>query len=389
MLTPANPGLFAQAINSPHQVVVRISVLDGQGDKLDEIEFQDGAVSANLASQVTRTADLLVPPRLSPKTESDLLFPNGNRLYIERGIDLGCGAADLLPVFHGRIQAVWDVPGGPLKVKAVDLAGDVRDAGFIVPTNSVPDAPIQAEFQRLVKGALPTATFGPSDGFSPLVGERTWDTDRAQALDDLANSVGAFWYTLPDGRFVIRRVPWTVPQSTVLRIADGLADAQTASVCDTTQRIPGTDLPYLWATSSTRERSREEVANVVTVSAELVNGQIPLVFSAADNDTASVTYIGGNFGIKSKAVRSDVAQTAQQVQTMAEATLKRSKAILDNWSLQVIPDPRIELGDCIEVACQNVTSVQVVAALRMPLHATGRMDLGTRALNAALVVAQL
>lgn len=385
MLSPANPGLFAQAINTSHQAVVRVSVLDGKGDKLEEIVINDGSVSATLGSQVTRTADLLVPASLSPKTETDLLFPGGNRLFIERGIDTGCGSMDLLPIFHGRIQTVWDVPDGPLKVKAIDLAGDVRDAGFTVPTNSVPDAPIQSEFQRLVKGALPTATFGPSDGFSPLVGERTWDTDRAQALDDLASSVGAFWWTLADGRFVIRRVPWTVPQVTVLRVTDNLR----GSVCETGERTPAADLPFLWAAQSTRERSREQVSNVITVSAELVNGEAPLVFTVADNDPASVTYIGGNFGIKSKAVRTDVAQTAAQVQTMAESTLKRSKAILDNWSLQTIPDPRIELGDCLQVACQGVVSVQVVAAFRMPLHPTGRMDIGTRALNAELVVIEL
>lgn len=384
MLSPANPGLFAQAVNQSHRAVFRVSVLDGQGDKLEEIDFNDGSVTATLGSQVTRNADLLVPPSLSPKTESGLLFPNGNRLLIERGIDTGCGVADLMPVFHGRIQAIWDVPDGALKVKAIDLAGDVRDAGFTVPTNSVPEASIQEEFQRLVKGALPTATFGPSDGFSPPVGERTWDTDRAQALDDLANSVGAFWWTLADGRFVIRRVPWTVPQAAVLRIVDNTR----ASVCDP-EGVPAPGLPYLWASYSTRERSREQVFNVVTVSAELTNGEEPLVFTVADTDPGSVTYIGGNFGVKSKSVRSDVAQSAAQVQTMAETTLKRSKAILDNWSLQTIPDPRIELGDCVEVNCQGVASVQVVAAFRMPLSPTGRMDIGTRALNAQVVVTQL
>lgn len=385
MLTPANPGLFAQAINSSHRAVMRVTVLDGQGDPIQEIPISDGSVSATLGSQVTRNAEILVPPALSPKTETDLLFPNGNRLLIERGIDLGCGNIDLLPVFHGRIQTIWDTPDGPLRVKAIDLAGDVRDAGFVVPTNSIPTAPIQQEFQRLVKGALPTAVFGPSDGFSSLVGERTWDTDRAQALDDMANSVGAFWYTLPDGRFVIRRVPWTIPRSPELRVTDNLR----TTVCQTAQGVPAADLPYLWATSSTRERSREQVVNIVTVSAELVNGTAPLVFTAADSDPTSITWIGGNFGIKSKAIRTDVAQSGAQVQTMAETSLKRARAILDNWSLQVMPDPRLELGDCVEVACQNVVSVQVVGAFRLPLSPTGRMDVGTRALNAETVVSQL
>lgn len=383
MLSPFNAELYAQAINASHRAVFRVSVLDGKGDKLDEINFHDGSVSATLGSQVTRTVDLLVPASLSPKTESDLLFPNGNRLYIERGIDLGCGPADLLPVFHGRIQTVWDIPDGPLKVKAVDLAGEIRDAGFITPTNAVPTAAIHDEFQRLVKGALPSATFGSDlDIYISQVGERTWDTDRAQALDDLVNSVGAFWYTLPGGQFVIRRVPWTFPRTPTLRLTDNTIRT---TACEGARTPSTADMPYLWVTYSTRERSREQVVNVVTVAAELVNGSAPLIYTATDNDPASVTYVGGNFGIKSRHVRSDVAQTPAQIQTIAETTLKRSKAILHNWSLQTIPDPRIELGDCVEVACQGVASVQVIGALRMPLNPTGRMDIGTRALNAQLV----
>ena len=385
MLTPTSPALFAQAINVSHRAVFRVTVTDGQGDPIQEIDFLDGSVSATLGSQVTRNAELMVAPSLSPRTETDLLFPNGNRLYIERGIDLGCGQPDLLPVFHGRIQTVWDVPDGACRIKAIDLAGDIRDAGFVIPTNSIPNAAIQDEFQRLVKGALPSATFGPSDIFASQVGARTWDSDRAQALDDMANSVGAFWYTLADGRFVIRRVPWTIPRTTELRITDNMR----ASVCDRSEAVPGTDLPYLWAAYSTRERSREQVFNVVNVASELVDGTEPIMYVAADTDPTSVTYIGGNFGIKSRHVRTDVAQNAAQVQTIAETTLKRSKAILDNWSLQTVPDPRIELGDCTEVVCQGITSLQVVAALRMPLNPTGRMDLGTRALNAQLVVSQL
>lgn len=381
MLTPFDPYLFAQAINRPHQPAFRVTVLDGLGVPLQTIEYLDGGVTATLSSQVTRNAEILIDPALSPADETGLLYPNGNRLYIERGIGFGCDTSDLLPVFHGRINAVFDTPDAPTRITAVDLAADVRDAGFTVPTNSVATSPILDEFQRLVTGALNSATFGPSDAFAPLVGARTYDTDRAQALDDLANSVAAFWYTLPDGRFVMRRVPWTVPAAPSLIIYDQLA----ADVCQLEGADPATS--FLYATSSTRARTRDSVANVITVAAELVDGTPPYVYTAADTDPTSPTYIGGNFGVKSRHVRTDVAGSPAQARLMAESALARTKALTDGWSVQAVPDPRIELGDCVEVQCQRKASVQIVAALRMPLNPKGKMDISTRALLPALVQA--
>lgn len=380
MLSPVNASLWAQAINRPHQAAFRITVLDGRGEKIQTIDYLDGAVSATLSSQVTRNAEIMIDPALSPADENGLLYPNGNRLFIERGIDYGCGNVDLLPVFHGRINAVYDTASAPTRITAVDLAGDVRDAGFTVPTNSVPTAAILDEFKRLVSDALGTAVFGPCDAFAPLVGARTYDNDRAQALDDLANSVGALWYTLADGRFVLRRVPWTVPQTPGLILYDKLAP----QACELEGTEP--ESGFLYATASTRARTRDSVSNVITVAAELVDGSPPYVYTAADTDPASPTWIGGNFGVKSRQVRTDVASSQAQVRLMAQSTLARAKALTENWSVQTIPDPRIELGDCVQVWCQRKTSIQVVGALRMPLNPQGKMDIATRALLPDLVL---
>lgn len=381
MLTPLNP-MYADAINRSHRAVFKIEVLDGLGRFLDEISHLDGSVSATLGSQVTRNAELLLDPKLSPKEPGDLLYPAGNRIRISRGIDLGCGGTpEMFTIFHGRINTIWENARSPLRLNAVDLTADIRDAGFTVPETPNPNTSINTEFRRIVSGALGSATFGVSDSFANEVGERSWDTDRSQALDDLANSVSAFWYTLANGDFVMRRVPWTISRAPVLTFTDGLGPAGCGP-----NFVPGTDgLPYLWAADSTRERSREQVFNVITVAAEHVNGQVPIVATASDGDPTSPTWIGGNFGIKSRHVRTDVALTESQVRLMARGTLRRSKAFTDSWSLQTMPDGRLELGDCVRVACQRVESIQIIAAFRIPLSAKGRMDIGTRGLLPELV----
>lgn len=386
MLIPSDPPRWRQAINLPHQPVFKVTVLNGSGATLSTIDYLDGSVSATLGSQVTRTAEILVNPALSPLTSADLLYPNGNRLYIERGLDYGCGITDLLPVFHGRINKVIDVPDGPTRISCVDLAGDVRDAQFPVPTQSVATNSILEEYKRLVSDALPSASFGASDTYAAVVGVRTWDVDRAQGLDDMSNAVSSFWYTLAGGQFVMRRYQWTIPNTPILRITDDL-DTLTCRGDAEPNLFPG--LSYLYAAGSQRERSREQVFNVITVASELVNGQTPYVYTASDTDPASPTYIGGNYGFKSRHVRSDVAQSAGQVRLMADNTLRRTKALTDTWALQTVPDARLELGDCIYVGCQRKFSVQVIAAIRMPLNPKSSMEIGTRALIPSLIVGAL
>lgn len=380
MLTPVNL-LYEQAINRPHTAAVKAEVLTGSGVFLSEIPILDGNVSITLGSQVTRTLDLVLDPALSPADHTGLLYPAGNRMRISRGISYGCGDPDLFEVFEGRINRIVDNRRSPLTLQAVDLSGDIRDAGFIVPQTPNPLSSIAEEFQRLVLEALPSATFGTSDPFGAIVGERSWDTDRSQALDDLANSVGAFWYTLANGDFVMRRVPWTIPRTPDLIITDVLAPNACAP-----GRDPETTLPWLYASDASRERSREQVFNIISVSAEHVNGDDPLLAIESDTDPASPTWIGGNFGIKSRQQRTDVALTAAQVDQMARTTLRRSIALTDSWSFQTVPDARLELGDCVLVQCQNVESVQVIGAIRMPLNPKGAMQIGTRALLPELVI---
>lgn len=369
-------ALFNRSINRSHTMAVKVSVLDGNGSFLSTIPILDGTVSATLASQVTRSAELVIDRSLSPVDATDLLYPAGNRLYIERGVDYCNGLVEVLPVFHGRIESVIDTSRAPVRLRAVDLAGDIRDANFPVPGNTIVGQPIISEFQRLVTEALPSATFGPSDTFGVPVGAQSWDTDRSQALDDLAKSVGAFWYTLADGRFVIRRVPWTYSRDADATVYDGI-DPNTG--CQSGNPTPPAGL-YVTATEAVRERSRTQVFNIVSVSAERVDGTPPITAVARDSVATSPTWIGGNFGVKTLVVRTDIALSQGQAQTIADTTLSRSKALTDSWGLHTTPDPRVELGDCLLIRCNGVVSTQVVSSLRMPLNAGGKMDISTRAL---------
>lgn len=350
--------LYRRVLAAPHRRIVRVEVLDGSGVVLEpKLRILGGQVQATLGSQVTRKGKVEVPWALVPQRDTDLLAPMGNQLAIHRGVEFGDGQQVWFPQMVGRIN---DVDGASLEV--VDVAGELGDAGFEVPTSSRAGDPTLSEFRRLVSDGYPQAVFGPCDELFAPVPEVTWESDRAKALDDLAAAVGAFWYTRGDGRFVLRRIPWLVaPAADQFRPV--LADGPGGLVTDSKPRM-----------------SRGTVYNGVTVLGERADGGEPVRWTALDSDPASPTRWGGPFGRKLLQVQLQTAATPAQARTTGEAYLARAKALTESWTLTCVPDPSLELGDVATVQARGRTSVQVLAGITMPLDVDGSMQLTTRAL---------
>jgi hypothetical protein len=102
-----------------------------------------------------------------------------------------------------------------------------------------------------------------------------WVVFTGRIQDSLATSVGALWYPLADGRFTLRRFPWTQTGQPVVVYRDG----PTGSV-----------------SKSFPARTRTSVTNSLTVVSERLNGAPPQYATERDDQPASATYIDGNFG---------------------------------------------------------------------------------------------
>ena len=215
-------GLDAQyrdALTRPHTVYNRVDVLARDGTVLysgavdDGLPFIDGSVRATLNSRVARVLTMTVDRSWFPLLPSGaidtggLLAPFGNRLAAYRGIRYGDGSVISFPVFYGRIETVAMNRSGTVSLTANDLAADVVDALFERPESSVTSNTISTEFRRLVTGAVSDATFGSSDLTGVKIAPITWQSDRAQALDDMSATVAMLWYPLADGSFVQRLTP--------------------------------------------------------------------------------------------------------------------------------------------------------------------------------------
>lgn len=360
MLVGGTDLLYRSVLAAGHRHYVRVEVWSGNGVLLEEdLVFGTGSVSATLNSRVSRNLSLDVAFELYPDDPGDLLAPFGNELRVYRGVELGDGSTNYVwQVFRGKITSVTQSSGG-CSLTAADRAAEVIDVAFASPQNSQTANTVSQEFVRLVSDAVSNASFGASDNFAKRVEQLTWEFDRGSALDELATSVGALWFPLANGDFVLRRYPWSVTGVSVLTFTD----ATGGTVLD-------------WSVS----RSRTSIFNVVTVTGERLNGDAPVYATATDDTVGSPTSVNGGFGVRSRVERLQTPSTQGGAQSAANALLRTYVAPTEQWVLQVVPDASLELGDVTRVQVGGRDEVQVVTDFTMPLDLSANMTVLTRSL---------
>lgn len=365
MLPGGNDLLYRNALAGSHQPYLRIEVwvADGSERLVDDLIIESGAVRATLTSRVTRTFDFQVEEGLYPFEPDGLLNPYSREVRAFRGIEFADGNRYSWQVFRGRITKSR-LSEGVCQVSCSDRAADVVSARFEVPENSTVGELISTEIKRLISDALPDATFGAFDSFFATVPVETWEHDRAAALDEMATTIGAFWYALPDGDFVLRSVPWTVPGLPVVILSDGTVNSPA--------------LPIIL--TSAAERSRETVFNSITATGERTDGTVPVFYTARDNNPENPTFIDGPFGIRNKLLNLRTPQTEDAVRAAAEDWLRRSTALTDTWSFSCPVDAALELGDVLRLDVRGHKNIiQVVEGFDVPMTVEGVMSVVCRA----------
>ena len=372
MLTGGADPLYRRVLASVTIPYARIDVFNGSGVKLGELKygqrglnrageliFFSGSVSATLSSRVARTLNFTVHESLYPVNPGDLLAPYGNFIRAYAGVLLGDGNNKYVwQVFEGRIQDTSLDSAGTVTVACSDRAADVIDNGFTVPQNSSVGVLAAEQIRQLITDGFPGATFGTFDTFGQTMPQLTWESDRGSALDEIAQSLGAFWYPLANADFVLRKIPWTVAGTPVVTFADG----DNGSVAG--YRVT---------------RSRSEVYNIVTVTGERSDGTAPVYATARDTNTASPTYYLGDFGQRTRNVHLQTPATQGAVQGTANDLLRSTKALTESWEISTVPDASLELGDVVDLAVAGRTGiVQVVSGFQLPLDNAGAMSITMR-----------
>ena len=355
MLPGGTDLMYRQALSAGHKPYIKIQVWEGTTSVvINDLVIQDGAVNATLQSRVSRTCNITCHQDVY-----DLVNPYSQRLKIFRGIEYADGNLSAWQIFDGRITSTELTTDGHCSIQGSDNAYEVVTNQFSTPRNSDAGIYVNDEVKIIIHDRYANATFGTSDLFVARVPQLTWQSEPGSALDEMATSVGAFWYPLANGDFVLRKYPWTVPGNPVIT----LTDTDGGSVL-----------------TASAHKDRDSIFNQIIVTGERIDGSAPVFAVAVDLNPTSPTYSRGPFGIQSKTVSLQTPQTTDSAFDAANAYLKRTTAFTETWSFTCVPDASLELGDILQLDVRGREGIiQVVSSFNIPLIVGGNMSVSCRA----------
>ncbi|MGW8357408.1 DUF5047 domain-containing protein [Streptomyces wedmorensis] len=348
---------YRDVLPAPHKRAFRIDVTDIDGNvRAADLRPFSGDVQASLTQRVTRSATFSLGPEWYPEVADDPLSPEHAVVRIQAGVQYGDGSTELFPIFTGRVDTPTLNRDGVVEFQCYDLAADVVAYPFEQPRTTAVGMTLD-EMRTLILEAVPQATFGTDDVTDTPTPVLTWNTDRGQALDDLAQSLGGRWYALGNGDFVVRDFSYTLGPVQAF-YADG---------------------PRGTVTAADISRSRAGAFNSVIVVSERTDGTDPIRVPARVQDPSNPLYFGGKYGKVAQIINVQTPLSVTQAQDLARTQLSASTALREQWSVELVPDMTLEPGDAIQFGYRGHTGIQIIDQLTYPLNHTEPMTIVGRA----------
>jgi hypothetical protein len=289
------------------------------------------------------------------------------------------GSTEAVPlgIFDVDVERIGYAPSANLSLTAPDKWIRIIRARFLAPQASVKGIRISEQIARLIRGALGNSEPVINNSTSTeTVGALVWEEDRAQAIIDLADSIGAYVSFNRDGVATIDELP-TLGESAVW-----LVDARPKGVLLTADR----------------SRDRQKTYNVVIASSSKADGTVPFApIRVGDTDPASPTYAGvapftnpalaGPFGIVPYKYSSPLLNNVTQANKAARTILARVTGLAAQLSLTALRNPKLDALDVIDVLLPPEAGVartmerHIVERVTHPLTVDGSQDItgrGTR-----------
>ncbi|MFJ2675137.1 DUF5047 domain-containing protein [Streptomyces sp. NPDC087525] len=364
--------LYRQALARPHQVAFHVTSTDIAGVPLTvdslgapllrDIPVSKGSVTASMTNRVTRTASLTVTDDWYPRTPSSAFAPEAAVIRISAGMRYGDGTEEVFQIFTGRVYDVTRTEAGEVTVQCDDFAADVIGCQLEQIWTVRNRGSVLAEIRALIRDALPSATFTAGDAVDAPVPELNWDKDRGSALDNLAQALGARWYALGDGSFTVQRLPYVIG-TPALTLADGPGGTISAA------RI---------------SRSRDGVANSVTVVSERTDGTNPVRSTSRNTASGSPTRYGDRFGRVAQVINVQTPLTQAEAKTLSLAQLGASIGLTEQWDVSCVPDYSLEPGDALRYIVSGtgtngrLMGDQILDRVTYPLDTTTAQSLSGR-----------
>ena len=351
----ASSARFAAEVVGSHRATFRVEVWRGTELLADAVPVENADLTGDDGASVPHELTLSIPA--GPGREWDPtgdpfhpLSPFGQRVFARRGIVYADGTEELLGLGWFLITSSTPDPLGlGIQVRAKGLEQLLEDSKFQRPVQAV--GTFEQEVHRLARGFLPIAARDPALVDRAVPSSVIHEDNRMAALIKLAAAWPARFVVDPRG--VLRLLP-PVPE------------------------LPGTPVVELhtgergivaeWQTST----ERSELYNAVFARGEDPNNSELVVEGIAwDDDPASPTYYGGPFGERPLEYASPLLTTEAACQAAAATMLAKRLRRQRVAEVTIVPDPRLELGDWIEVDTPTVSGVGRIAGMKFPVNPDG------------------
>ncbi|MFE5093223.1 DUF5047 domain-containing protein [Streptomyces sp. NPDC056638] len=329
-----------------------------------DLPIVDGSVTVDRGSKVRRTLSLTVAdPKRLPWGALDPLAVYGQTLVVSRGIRYAGGQTESVPLGTFRItEASGDTLTGPVTLTGQSSECYIIDDKFMVPTTTRGYSNCVDAITYLIRQTLPDAVIvnQTAGNRNPACAVVTWNanSDRWDAVQQIALSMQADVYVDALDRFVIADIPAVLSSKVVWDIAEGEG---------------GTLM------SASRQMSRTAVYNAVVASGEnTAANNAPVSAVAYDNAPSSPTRWDGPFGHAPKFISSALWTSVGQCQSAADYALFDAIAPNVSTSISAIPNAALEAGDCLRVTHSRRKELFIAQAFTVPLTAEGSATLTLR-----------
>lgn len=320
-----------------HRAAVRASCwLDGVF--LGEPPIIGGSVKSTLTALVPEAVDLTVPLTWAPQGPDDPLNKNGQEVVLQRG------TPDLLEDLGTFRVASWEAsyPYGEVKVSATSLAERLREARLEEPYSPAGGRSFSDVAEDLVDNILPLDV-DPALEARTVPSGITWESERLEALAELADTWPARFHVTPSGVATFSPV---LAEPTEAEVVASFTDGQESTVVTWTPR--GTREGYYNAVIA---RGQEDAASG----------------KAGVQAAAYLPGYGGPYGRVPYFYSSPLLTTAGQAQKAAQSRLAKVSQTTDVLKVSAVPDPRLGLADVVEVRLGEDRWLGRITELAMPL----------------------
>ncbi len=352
---------FLEALRHSHEVVTRVEVWRGGAVVESDLPVRGGTVTVDESSQVRRTLSLDLHPDLDPRDAKSLLAPFGTELAVHTGLRYPEGDTELVPLGVFRLEDAgrsgWF---SEVAVSGTDRARAVADARFLKPRATRQGTPVVQEITAFIREVDPSWEVIDLSGASEFTAAATWERNRWEAVERLAEGLAVDVFADPQGRFLLRDTPgtgpidpqdtaWTVdagPGGVLLDVATGL--------------------------------SREGIYNAV-VATSTADPDAPPITAVAFQRSGPFRW-GGPFGKVPRFYSSPLLRTRQMCERTARSVLARSVGYARRISPTAMPNPALDAGDVLTVVLPDGTvDYQVAAKFVVPLGLDAPMPITSRA----------